>query len=233
MKGFSPLSGYLKLSPVLILGGHSWLCASIGFVFISWWPTPTPIPEFSPQGLSAQASCSHPHQWSHPVTRLSAPSVHWWFPEPYPWVCSTSSLSPHACLIHIQMHHVPVLFLSCPPVLPPLSWGGAVNRNPVFPGAQPLKSWSHLCLSSSSFLPPPFSPSSHPAPSLLCLLSTNAIDSTLKTYPKSNLFSHSHPRPWTIPLLSPGWRLGHPNCSPHSCPCPYHSFPSQQPEQSL
>lgn len=63
----------------------------------------------------------------------------------------------------------------------------AVNSNSILLVAQP-KNLGVIC-DSPPHLPPFLSPLLHPSPSLLCPLSTNAIDSTIKMYPASNSFS--------------------------------------------
>ena len=229
---FLSFSGNLKLCLVLTLRGHSWLCASDCFVFISYWSLPHLLWGLSVV-LSAQASsCSHVHQWSHPVTRLWAPSgplvipktLHWCIQlllSVSMWMSDTQPSSTHAKLL---------LQLPSPSCLLGLSHLKPEQLTATHPSSCSPHPYNlrvtHDSLFSSSLSPHFLWPLPHPPPShcihyqqVLLILPSKCIQNPVYSY-------HLHPRPCPTPRLSLGWRKEHPHCSLCFCSCPTQCVPS-------
>lgn len=188
---FFSFSGNLKLCLVLTLRGHSWLCASDCFVFISL--TPPPPPSFI---CSTQCSglflfpCTPVISSSHKALGSIWTAGDSQDPT---LVHSTAPLHPHVDVWYTsQLDTCQTTSSAALPILPPwteLSQTRAVNSNASFqfftaPYNLRVTHDSLFLLISPLSLAPSTS-SSFP----LHPLSTSAIDSTLKMCPESSVFS--------------------------------------------
>ena len=191
---FLPFSGNVNLCLVSILGGHSQLCASACFVFTSYWPLPHLLWALSAVVSAQASSCSHIHQWSHPVTRLWAPSGPLLIPKTLHW-CIQLLLSVRMWMSDTHPRSTGAKLLlqlpspSCLLGLSQLKSEQLTATHPFRCSPRPY----NLRVTHDSFLFLLISPLSL-APSTSCSsplhpLSTSAIDSALRIYLEFTVFS--------------------------------------------